>query len=715
MTSTANILVLLLSCFPFIARGLSDGDRYIDTYQLLEDPNSMLLTISAWNIPNFVPYCKLLNVNDGTVSDVVSCSQNTREWPISDIDPSFTSISSVRDNHDGTADVFLSRNRASVYIRDVPYASSLPINSTYASTQIHCDQFTLNSVHTTFVGLGDAYGNSDNPEVILITFKSATDNSRLSVSNLGRVIPIWDVWSPNTVVVYEDAHAIDVYNDCKDWCFEVVRVIARYELEYVNGVVSGIQIESPKGYQAKVDPLAEKSYDPANYDLRSFDVYDLSTMGGAHYAFYELDLTYTTSSPTNIPSVSPTYPPTLKPTPNPTLQPTESPTLRPSMTPTRAPTKRPTSFPSKTPTQSPSNYPSTNPTSSPTKPRLLCGGDNVGTYTEGQITFDVTMPYDGEMIFDASGSNFNVTSIQMYNASGGLLGNDSDNDGEIMIHVIAGDYTIDIEGSITGTSIYHVDLVCASSQPTKHRITPHPSFRPTTKLIAILETSLSNYSASSTTNTAYGVATPNDIIAYFTIQNIVLGVLLFSTLCCCCCVAGLVYKCRKRKRNVQAIAVNIQMRNEHEVHHIVPCDVDFEREMVASWMRYTVQLPQYVHLFISQGFETMQSIQCIECAADLHALGIQNAFHQTLILTEIKRLQGTDFVVKGLTHGTDVVTMDDGQGHATKPAALRPPPPPQASPSFLSDDSDSDDSLVTSPKGKQKQKHHEDFWTVEGE
>eukprot|EP01083_Nonionella_stella_P074144 200993_1 len=424
-----------------------------------------------------------------------------------------------------------------------------------------------------------------------------------------------------------------------------------------------------------------------------------------------------TDDPNKSPTANPTSgPTTARPSSNPSVQPTSKPTNRPTLDPTLQPTNRPTSPPFKMPSHIPSNYPSTNPTTSPTKPvRLLCGGDNVGTYTEGQITFDVTMHYDGEMIFDASGSNFNVTSIQMYNASGGLLGNDSDNDGEIMIHVIAGDYTIDIEGSITGTSIYHVDLVCASSQPTKHRITPHPSFRPTTKLIAILETSLSNYSASSTTNTAYGVATPNDIIAYFTIQNIVLGVLLFSTLCCCCCVAGLVYKCRKRKRNVQAIAVNIQMRNEHEVHHIVPCDVDFEREMVASWMRYTVQLPQYVHLFISQGFETMQSIQCIECAADLHALGIQNAFHQTLILTEIKRLQGTDFVVKGLTHGTDVVTMDDGQGHATKPAALRPPPPPQASPSFLSDDSDSDDSLVTSPKGKQKQKHHEDFWTVEGE
>eukprot|EP01083_Nonionella_stella_P094998 266641_1 len=207
-------------------------------------------------------------------------------------------------------------------------------------------------------------------------------------------------------------------------------------------------------------------------------------MGGANI-YYELDLNYTTSSPTlkptpnptlkptpqptlkptpnptpkpsESPTMRPSIPPTLKPTPNPTLQPSENPTLRPSMTPTRAPTKRPTSFPSNTPTQSPSNDPSTNPTSSPTKPRLLCGGDNVGTYTEGKITFDVTMPYDGEMIFDASGSNFNVTSIEMYDVSRGLLGNDSDSDGKIMIHVIAGDYTIDIEGSVTGTGIYHVD------------------------------------------------------------------------------------------------------------------------------------------------------------------------------------------------------------------------------------------------------------------
>eukprot|EP01083_Nonionella_stella_P276671 940210_1 len=397
-----------------------------------------------------------------------------------------------------------------------------------------------------------------------------------------------------------------------------------------------------------------------------------------------------TDDPNKSPTANPTSgPTTARPSSNPSVQPTSKPTNRPTLDPTLQPTNRPTSPPFKMPSHIPSNYPSTNPTTSPTKPvRLLCGGDNVGTYTEGQITFDVTMHYDGEIIFDARGSNFPVTSIQIYNTSGGFLGDDSDNNGAVMILVIAGDYTIDMEGNVTNTGIYHVDLVC----------TAHPSFAPTAKPFAIIETSLSNYSASSTTNTAYGDndAGPNDNVTDLAMQWIkglvpeqmvlyVFIALILLIVCCCCCIACLFYKCFKRKKhnaNVQTNAMaGIQMRNKHAVPQIVPCDVDFEREMVASWMRYTVQMPQYVHLFISQGYDSMEAIQSIECKEDLHALGIKRRVHQTLILTEIKRLQGTDFVVKGITHGTDVVTM--GDGHATKPAVLSelvlPPPPPQIS------------------------------------
>eukprot|EP01083_Nonionella_stella_P274544 931970_1 len=350
--TTARILVWFLSCFPFIANGClvlaPDGFLYVDTFQLLEDPNFMLLNITAYNIPTFEPYCKILDVNDGTVSDVVSCDQNTREWA-SDIDPSNTSIASATDNHDGTADVVLSRNGATVVISGVSYAQSQPYTNG-TSSQIYCNQFTLSSVYTTFVGL-NRYSYNGNPEIIRITFESATDNTHHqdSVIMNGSSSYLWMVdAATNRIPVYEDVHAIELWDVYGPFSCEGTgsRLIARYDLQYTSGVISGIQIDI-KVAGGKVDPLAEKAYRLGS----SIRVYDLSMIGGASN-YYVLDLNYTTASTmaTNIQSLSPTYP-------------------------------------------------STNPTtSSPTKPRLLCGGDNVGTYTEGQITFDVTMPYDGELI-----------------------------------------------------------------------------------------------------------------------------------------------------------------------------------------------------------------------------------------------------------------------------------------------------------------------------
>eukprot|EP01083_Nonionella_stella_P274543 931968_1 len=346
--TTARILVWFLSCFPFIANGClvlaPDGFLYVDTFQLLEDPNFMLLTITVYNIPTSQSYCKIFNVNDGNIGEVVSCDQNTREWA-TDIDPSNTSIASATDNHDGTADVVLSRNGATVVISGVSYAQSQPYTNG-TSSQIYCNQFTLSSVYTTFVGL-NRYSYNGNPEIIRITFESATDNTHHQdsvIMNGSSYLWVVDAAS-NRIPVYEDAHAIEFWQE--DEC-DGSHLIARYDLQYTSGVISGIQIDR-EVYSAKVDPLAEKAY--RFYDVSpDMSVYDFSMIGGASN-HYSLDLNYTTASPTNIPSLSPTYPPTA------------------------------------------------NPTATPTKPgRLLCGGDNVGTYTEGQITFDVTMPYDGELI-----------------------------------------------------------------------------------------------------------------------------------------------------------------------------------------------------------------------------------------------------------------------------------------------------------------------------
>eukprot|EP01083_Nonionella_stella_P028380 78152_1 len=138
------------------------------------------------------------------------------------------------------------------------------------------------------------------------------------------------------------------------------------------------------------------------------------------------------------------------------------------------------------------------------------------------------------------------------------------------------------------------------------------------------------------------------------------------------CVCNIVYCCFKRKKhkeNAQAnTAVNIQLGTTHETHQrIVSCDVNFECERV---------------------------------------------------LTEIKQSKDTEFVVKGGTHGRDVVTMDDGQGHATKSGVLRVHPAPATSTGCItSNDSDSDDSYdlvvshLMSVKEKQKQTHRRDDLT----
>eukprot|EP01083_Nonionella_stella_P247213 857369_1 len=181
-----------------------------------------------------------------------------------------------------------------------------------------------------------------------------------------------------------------------------------------------------------------------------------------------------------------------------------------------------------------------------------------------------------------------------------------------------------------------------STTPTINFVpTQHPATDPTTFLHAVLITNddyestlmttqlVTHNRMSTTESTIRLVAHTNDdviqwiealvreqMVLYVMIALSILLVVCNIIFCCCCR--------KKHKENVQSnTMVNIQMGKTHETHQIVPCDEDVECEMVASWMRYTVQLPQYVHLFISQGYSTMRAIKHIECKEDLAALGIQ--------------------------------------------------------------------------------------------
>ena len=121
----------------------SNGTLYASNFQLLDDFNLILVTINEHNVG--IEYCKILNITDGTLSDVVSCDQNTREWSMPDMDPSGTSIQSAIDNEDGTANIILRRNNANMNITLPSYLQS---NET---TVLLYDQFTVTSLYTTFI------------------------------------------------------------------------------------------------------------------------------------------------------------------------------------------------------------------------------------------------------------------------------------------------------------------------------------------------------------------------------------------------------------------------------------------------------------------------------------------------------------------------------------------------------------------------------------
>eukprot|EP01083_Nonionella_stella_P185020 673521_1 len=107
---------------------------------------------------------------------------------------------------------------------------------------------------------------------------------------------------------------------------------------------------------------------------------------------------------------------TRMPTPRPTPKPTSKPSAVPTKAPTNYPTKRPTHYPTKKPVAPPTSSPSPQPTTaSPTQPGFIsCGEDSVGMYSSGKLIFEISMPFDGELIFDASGSKVALTTIEAF-------------------------------------------------------------------------------------------------------------------------------------------------------------------------------------------------------------------------------------------------------------------------------------------------------------
>eukprot|EP01083_Nonionella_stella_P273646 928417_1 len=111
---------------------------------------------------------------------------------------------------------------------------------------------------------------------------------------------------------------------------------------------------------------------------------------------------------------------------------------------------------------------------SPTEPgAIACGESSVGAYSNAgdPLIFSMSMPFTGELIFDARGSNFPITGIDAQTKLGTFLGSDSDNDGIVSLNpVVVGDYKFVLMSDSTG--IYHIQIGCVSDEPT---VFPSPS------------------------------------------------------------------------------------------------------------------------------------------------------------------------------------------------------------------------------------------------
>eukprot|EP01083_Nonionella_stella_P075391 204956_1 len=93
---------------------------------------------------------------------------------------------------------------------------------------------------------------------------------------------------------------------------------------------------------------------------------------------------------------------------------------QPTVSPTSKPTDNPTNPSS---TRSITMYSTFRPT-----PYLECDDVITGNYNDQTITFVVQLHYDGNVLFDASGSDFDIALIEGFGASGETLGYDSDHD-----------------------------------------------------------------------------------------------------------------------------------------------------------------------------------------------------------------------------------------------------------------------------------------------
>eukprot|EP01083_Nonionella_stella_P180989 646969_1 len=340
------------------------------------------------------------------------------------------------------------------------------------------------------------------------------------------------------------------------------------------------------------------------------------------------------------------------------------------------PTPSPTYTPTKRPTIIAANPTKTSNTS-PTPDVVSCDDNAIGTYNGAPLSLSIIVPFAVEVVFDASLSDFAVNTIQVFDSFGSLVAF-SDSDQDAILSFIApvrpfGEYRITFGGASDVSGFYDVVITCVDDSITS---TKEHNGNDSDEQSEDLQTVIREFTQGDFRST--------DII-----------ILCAITLALCCVFCGImciVCKLCKTKRKHKA-----STHENHEMHirqsmalpiftgqlHRLPVDRDsdsepdiaidmdtnrtraYESDLVSKWLQDDVGLPQYIHTFLLNGYESLAVIAQINHKRELKIMGIRSNHHQTRIMTAIATLETDDDGGKerdqfeGVMSGTLPRTIDE--------------------------------------------------------
>eukprot|EP01083_Nonionella_stella_P051119 135753_1 len=292
------------------------------------------------------------------------------------------------------------------------------------------------------------------------------------------------------------------------------------------------------------------------------------------------------------------------------------------------PTPSPIHAPSK---EDDTRYPTFHPNAPTTLPKVLtCDDSTLGSYSGEPISTRVMAPFDVEIIFDASLSDFLVTTIEVFDASDSLLVSDFD-DGIVSFRAPVrpfGEYRFVFTGNAGISGIYHVEVTCID-----HRST--------------FEGTKQGGDGDENLKSSISVIFP---YAWHSAIGITIFCAIILLICCVgCCIVWVVCKKKRHKdgdhsmvREMTTSVVPVRVENDSDSDNSMHKTRTHNADLVSGWLKFDVNLPQYIANFLSNGFESLTTIGYITNKGELTKIGVNNAQHQTIIMTEIAKLKASD-------------------------------------------------------------------------